>query len=59
MRLTRTRRWARADFAQVPVDGGVDGFDELTGDGAEGVVAEDLDGGVVGFQGVVEGELFV
>jgi len=39
-----------------PVDGDVpaDGLDQFAGDRLEGVVAEDLDGVVVGFEGVVE-----
>lgn len=50
----------RADvFADGPVDGDVFAhrFDQLPRDGAEGFVAQDLDGAVVGFEGVVEGEL--
>ena len=38
-------------FSEVPVYGGVAAHDvyELAGDGAEGVITQDLDGGVVGF----------
>ena len=46
-------------FAEGPVDRDVvaDGVDEFAGDVAKGFVAEDLDGAVVGFEGVVEGEV--
>ncbi len=45
-------------FAERPVDGDVvaDGVDEFAGDVAQGFVAEDLDGAVVGFERVVEGQ---
>ena len=36
-----------------------DGLDELAGDRAQRLVAEDLDGAVVRLEGVVEGELVV
>jgi hypothetical protein len=46
-------------FLDGPVVGhvAVQGYDQVAGDGAQGVVAEDLDGAVVDAQGVVEGEL--
>ena len=46
-------------FFHCPVDGdaAVHRFDEVAGDGAEGGVAEDLDGAVIDAEGVVEGEL--
>ena len=46
-------------LSQRPVDGDVvaDGLDQLTGYVSQGLVAQDLDGVVVDFQCVVEGQL--
>ena len=48
-------------LAQGPVDGDVasDGRDELAGDAAQRLVAQNLDGAVVDPERVVEGELVV
>ena len=48
-------------FAQGPVDGDVaaDGAYQFPGEVATGLVAQHLDGAVVGFEGVVEGDFVV
>ena len=48
-------------LADGPIDRdvGADRRDQLPGDGAEGIIAEDLDGAVVGFEGVVEGDFII